>query len=219
MAPRSGDRGPGGASGARRGASSTDLSRTTRRRARKETARPAPAPRAAVAERARLVASLGTDPRAADALFGAELGAVSRIAARREGTALGQEDLRQEGAIGLMSAIREFSLAGGGLREFEELAARRITEAIDAALREEAEIVEHDRRMVEDAAAYERAELSLGRELKRAPTTAELASRLRWAVDKVELVGDAVGRAREAHDEEIALYLDPEEDGTDSRGG
>ncbi|MGH7776379.1 MAG: sigma-70 family RNA polymerase sigma factor [Candidatus Dormibacterales bacterium] len=185
MAPRSGDRGPGGAPQARRGASSTDLP---------------PAGRGRVRAR--------TEGERAPALLEQGLPLVARLAGARTGRGLAEEDLRQEGVFGLMAAVREFSLAGGGREAFEAVAERRIGEAMDAALMEEGEAVERGRLLVEDAARYERAEFSLAGELGRAPSCAEVAARLGWPLRRVETVGDLVAGAREAHDEGLIAYLD-----------
>ena len=63
---------------------------------------------------------------------------------------------------------------------------------------------------MEAANDYERVELLLGRELRRAPTAAEIGARLEWTPQRTEQIREIVAEARRRHDEELLLYIDPE---------
>jgi DNA-directed RNA polymerase sigma subunit (sigma70/sigma32) len=65
--------------------------------------------------------------------------------------------------------------------------------------------------LVAAAADYDRIELALARELRRAPTDAEIGARLEWSPARVKQIREIVVEARRRHDEEILLYLDPEQ--------
>ena len=80
----------------------------------------------------------------------------------------------------------------------------------DALLAEE-ESVRHERLLFEAAADYDRVELLLAGELHRLPTAAEIGERLEWTPERTEHIRSIVMEARRRHDEELLLYVEPEE--------
>jgi hypothetical protein len=82
---------------------------------------------------------------------------------------------------------------------------------MDSALSQEDRAQEDGRKLVEAAEDYERAELSLRRELGREATPSELAAKLEWSAERTAGIGELVADARRRHDEELLTYLDPEE--------
>lgn len=208
MAPSPGGRGPAkGASGGDRSA-----------RSLKAFAEEAERDRSNPEELARLLqnASHG-DANAVKRVFNENLAMVLRrahdIAANAEGL-LSEDELMQEGCVALMSEIREYGGAHPGVeaaKDFrghaEELVVERMTEALD-----DQRSAERDKRqLVEDAEAYERAEISIRRVKKREATTEELAEKLEWSPEKTRLLGEMVAEARRLHDEELLQYVDPDE--------
>jgi DNA-directed RNA polymerase sigma subunit (sigma70/sigma32) len=76
----------------------------------------------------------------------------------------------------------------------------------------QAELVGIDRaaaQLVEDAEAYERAEISVRREKGREATREEIAEKLEWTPERTARLGEMVKEARRRHDEELLQYLDP----------
>jgi len=63
---------------------------------------------------------------------------------------------------------------------------------------------------------FEAAELLLRGRLEREPTTLELAAAMDWTPEQVEVVRDALQRARETSDSEIVAYLDDADDAGDT---
>src|SRR5207244_6047794 len=86
-------------------------------------------------DRLLMAASLGDD-RAREALLSAHLDWVETAAADRRDRGLSEGDLFQEGALGLVEAIRRFAGAGGA--EFEVVCRREIAAHMDRALADEA---------------------------------------------------------------------------------
>ncbi|MGH7902628.1 MAG: hypothetical protein ACREPA_00680, partial [Candidatus Dormibacteraceae bacterium] len=152
-------------------------------------------------------------------LFEAELGLVAEVAGEREEGELGAEDLFQAGALGLLAAIRELGVESADPDSFETVARGRIRSAMDAAAAEEAASRADQMRIIEAMTDYERVELALARRLRRPATAAEMGEKLEWSAARVEAVGEKVGQTRDAHDEELVQYLDPESEGSIGRIG
>ncbi len=150
---------------------------------------------------------------------------IERLARDRADQGLSEEDLVQEGSLGLLAAMHEF--AGGVRQPFESYAEARVGEQMDRALQDEQAALREEKQLVEDAAAFEQAEVALRRELNRAATPAEIRERLGWSAERLDEVAAAVEDARQRHDEELMAYLDPEyfdpldwvDDGEDEEGG
>ena len=147
------------------------------------------------------------DNRAREALLSAHLDWVESAAAERRDRGLSEGDLFQEGALGLMEAIR--SLPSAGSAEFEFVCKREIAVYMDRALADEAAAVRDAEMLVRAAEDYERTEVGLRGELGREATVAELAEKLEWTTERTEEVGRMVHDARRRHDEELLEYLDP----------
>jgi DNA-directed RNA polymerase sigma subunit (sigma70/sigma32) len=143
-----------------------------------------------------------------DRLVAAHMDRVIRLAAARGEQALSLADLVQEGAIGLLHAVRTF--ADSGETDFASFAEAGIAAQIDAALAAEAAAVREGELLVAAATDYERAELVLARILHRAPTASELAEKLEWTVDRTLYVANVVADARRRYDEEMLAFIDPE---------
>ncbi|HEX9100142.1 MAG TPA: sigma factor [Candidatus Dormibacteraeota bacterium] len=152
-------------------------------------------------------AALG-DRSSQDRLVAGSLELVVRLAAVRGDKGLSRADLVQEGSIGLLYAVRTF--ADSGETDFASFAEARIAAQMDAALAAEAAAVREGELLVAAATDYERAELILARILLRAPTTAELAEKLEWTVERTLYVGNVVADARRRYDEEMLAFIDPE---------
>jgi hypothetical protein len=73
-----------------------------------------------------------------------------------------------------------------------------------------------DALVVEQVTLFEAAELLLRGRLEREPTTLELAAAMDWTPERVEVVRDALQRARETSDSEIVAYLDDADDAGDT---
>jgi RNA polymerase sigma factor (sigma-70 family) len=151
------------------------------------------------------------------------LGWVREAAGQRTGRGLSEGDLVQEGSLGLMKAIEQFSESGS--TDFHAFAREQVTEQMEQALAEEDHAQEESRRLVEAAEDFQKAEFSLKRELGRDATPAELAAKLEWPQERTDAMAEIVAEARRRHDEELLLYLDPEEldldrlvDGPDETG-
>lgn len=152
-------------------------------------------------------AALG-DRSSEDQVVGANLTMVIRLATERGEQGLSVLDLVQEGAIGLVEAVRSFSASGE--TSFAGYAERKVVEQMDFAIAAEAAAVRDAQLLVAAATDYERAELSLRRELQREPVPAEIAEKLEWTVDRTLYVAQVVADARRRHDEELLAFIDPE---------
>src|SRR5205823_11262682 len=104
----------------------------------------------------------------------------------RRDLGLAEGDLFQEGALGLMEAIRGFESAAGV--DFESASKQKIASYMDHALEEEAAAVRDGELLVRAAEEYERAEMGLRLELGREAPTAELAEKLAWPQERTELI-------------------------------
>ena len=160
-------------------------------------------------EEERLLEKAATGDRASlDRLVAARLGLVIRLAEERENKGIAVADLVQEGSIGLVEAVQLFAVSGQEL--FATFAERKIGEQMDAAIGAEAAAVRDAELLVNAANDYERTELLLRRELKRAATEQEIAEKLEWTVDRTRYVAKVVADARRRHDEELLAFIDPD---------
>jgi DNA-directed RNA polymerase sigma subunit (sigma70/sigma32) len=142
-----------------------------------------------------------------DRLVAANMAMVIRLATEREERGLSALDLVQEGAIGLVEAVRGFSASGQV--SFADFAEQKVGEQMDAALAVEAAAVRDAELLVAAATDYERADLVLRRDLDREPTAGEIAEKLEWTVDRTLYVARVVAEARSRHDEELLAFIDP----------
>jgi DNA-directed RNA polymerase specialized sigma subunit len=160
------------------------------------------------AERERLARAAGQgDHEARESLTRAYLEWVLSAARERAGRGLSEHDLFQEGTIGLMEAIAEFS--SSDRHDFEALARESVARHMDLALGAEEQTVQDRQMLLQAAQDYVQAEFTARRELARPPTTLELAAKLEWPVRRTEEIGLMVTGAQRRHDEEILQYLDP----------
>ena len=146
---------------------------------------------------------------AMDSLVTAHLGWVQDAAHQRAGRGLSEGDLVQEGSLGLMKAIQDFR--GRGRADFASFAHEQAAEQMDRALAEEGTALEENRRLLEAAEDFQRAEFALKRELGRDATPAEIAAKLEWPQDRTDGIAEMVTEARRRHDEELLQYLDPDD--------
>lgn len=148
------------------------------------------------------------DRSSEDRLVAANMTMVIRLASQRGEQGLSVLDLVQEGAIGLVEAVRSFS--NSGETSFAPYAERRVVEQMDSAIAAEAAAVRDAQLLVAAATDYERAQLVLRRELEREPVPSEIAEKLEWTVDRTLYVAQVVAEARSRHDEEMLAFIDPE---------
>jgi DNA-directed RNA polymerase sigma subunit (sigma70/sigma32) len=151
----------------------------------------------------------GSDEGAVARLLETRLGMVLKLAyeKRRRGLSIG--DLFQEGSVGLLASIRAFPASGEA--GFESFTSAQTALAMEDALLAEEASVRQERLLIEAAADYDRVELLLAGELRRAPTVAEIGERLEWTPERTEHIRAIVMDARRRHDEELLLYVEPEE--------
>jgi RNA polymerase primary sigma factor len=148
------------------------------------------------------------DRSSQERLVAAYMDMVIRLATARDEQGLSVLDLIQEGAIGLLEAVRGFT--ANGTSSFGSFAEQRVGEQMDAAIGAEAAAVRDAQLLIAAATDYERAELVLRRALQREPKAAEIAETLEWTVDRARYVGEVVAEARRRHDEEVLAFIDPE---------
>lgn len=143
-----------------------------------------------------------------DRLVAGHLPMVIRLAGGRADQGLSVADLVQEGSIGLVEAIRQFTTSGEP--EFVPFAEQKVTSQMDAAIASEAASVRDAQLLVAAATDYERTEIVLRLEHEREPTEAELAEKLEWTIDRTRYVAQVVAEARRRHDEELLAFIDPD---------
>ncbi|MGA8924425.1 MAG: sigma factor [Candidatus Dormiibacterota bacterium] len=158
-------------------------------------------------ERLLHLSALG-DRSSEDRIVAANMTMVIRLATARGEQGLSVLDLVQEGAIGLVEAVRSF--ATSGQITFASHAEQKVGALMDSAIEAEAAAVRDAQLLVTAATDYERAELVLRRELQREPVSAEIAEKLEWTVDRTLYVAQVVTDARRRHDEELLAFIDPE---------
>src|SRR5579864_8309415 len=148
------------------------------------------------------------DRASEDRIVAANMTMVIRLATARSEQGLSVLDLVQEGAIGLLEAVRTFATSNQG--SFALYAEQKVSAQMEAAISAEAASVRDAQLLVTAATDYERAELVLRRELQREPVAAEIAEKLEWTVDRTLYVAQVVAEARRRHDEEMLAFIDPE---------
>ncbi|MDQ6919406.1 MAG: hypothetical protein M3Z98_08620 [Candidatus Dormibacteraeota bacterium] len=151
----------------------------------------------------------GADEAAVARLLETSLGMVLRLAYTKRGRGLSIGDLFQDGSVGLLASIRAFPLSSDP--DFESFSAAQTALAMEDALLAEEASVRQERLLIEAAGDYDRVELLLARELHRLPTVAEIGERLEWTPERTEHIRAIVMDARRRHDEELLLYVEPEE--------
>src|SRR5579859_4819908 len=151
----------------------------------------------------------GPDEAAVARLLETHLGMVLNLAVTRKGRGLAIGDLFQEGSVGLLASIRAFPAAGA--EDFERFSAAQVALAMEDALAAEAEEVRREQLLIQALADYDRVEMSLARELKRAPTVTEIGTKLEWSPERTEHIRALIEDARRRHDEELAQYLEADE--------
>ncbi len=162
------------------------------------------------AEHARLLSAAGEGDQAARLrLVSEHLEWVSAEAAERADDTLTQADLYQEGVLGLMEAVADFS--GGTAEQLETFSRRCIAASIEQARGAEVAARKAAQEVVEDAEQYERVEIFLRRELGRTVTDQELAAKLEWTEQRTGEMGDLIRAARRRHDAEMVPLLDLDE--------
>jgi len=130
------------------------------------------------------------------------------VARRDRGVDIG--DLYQEANLAAVVAVAEYASRGGEPAGLRGYVSRVVASHLDDTV-EQAEIERQaDEAFVRDAQLYEAAEVNLRHELGRSATTTELAAVLEWPEERVAVVAEAVGAARELWDSEIVEYLDDE---------
>ncbi len=161
------------------------------------------------AEEERLLqrSALGDRP-SEDRIVEANMTMVIRLATARSEHGLSVLDLVQEGAIGLLEAVRSFAISEQS--SFASYAEQKVGAQMDSAISAEAAAVRDAELLVTAATDYERAELVLRRELQHEPVAAEIAEKLEWTVDRTLYVAQVVAVARRRHDEELLAFVDPE---------
>lgn len=148
------------------------------------------------------------DTASQEVLVEAFMPTVFAMASARGDQGLPLGDLVQEGSIGLIQAIREFSTSGEA--DFRRFAETHIAAQLAAAIDAERAAVQEAQQLVTACEDYDRVQMLLGRELHRPPTEAEMARKLEWTVDRTRYVAKVVTEARRRHDEELLAYIDPE---------
>ena len=144
------------------------------------------------------------------------LGMVLKLAYAKRDRGLTIGDLFQDGSVGLLASIRAFPVSGAP--DFDQFTAAQTALAMEDALLAEEASVRQEHLLIQAAADYDRVELDLARELHRAPTVVEIGQRLEWTPERTEHIRGIVAEARRRHDEELLLYVEPEEV-TDLLGG
>ena len=152
-------------------------------------------------------AALG-DRLSEDRLVAGHLSMVIGLAGERGDRGLSVADLVQEGAIGLVEAVREFARSGES--SFARFAEARVGAQMDRAIATEAASLRDEQLLVAAATDYERTEILMRRELGRTPSEVELAEKLEWTVDRTRYVARVVADARRRHDEELLTFIDPD---------
>ena len=150
----------------------------------------------------------GGDKASQDVLVEAFMPTVFRMASARTDQGLPLGDLVQEGSIGLIQAIREFSASGEA--DFRRFAEAHIAAQLASAIDAERAAVQEAQQLVTACEDYDRVEMLLRRELHRAPSELEMARKLEWTVDRTRYVAQVVTDARRRRDEELLAYIDPE---------
>lgn len=165
-----------------------------------------PSPSPAELERLGRLAATG-DPSARERLFELNTPLLVKLAQARTGRGLDLRDLLHEGSLGLVAAINDYEPdPSAGLEAHLQ---RAVAQHLDTALENESAAERERQQLIEDAEAYQQAEIEIGNLLGRQATAAELAEKLEWSQVRTRRLGDMVREARRRHDEDIVRYLDP----------
>jgi DNA-directed RNA polymerase sigma subunit (sigma70/sigma32) len=148
------------------------------------------------------------DRASQEKLVAASLSMVIRLADARPDGGLSTLDLVQEGSIGLVEAVQAF--ADSGESNFAVFAERKVGRQMDLAIANEAAAVREAELLMTAAADYDRVEMLLARELRRAPTENEISEKLEWTIERTRYVAQVVIEARRRHDEELLAFIDPD---------
>lgn len=212
MAPSPDRRGPARGRGRATG-NEQPVSRDRAARSLRALAEQAERERSDPAQQARLLRrAAGGDAEAEQTLFHENLAMVLRLAHESvlaDGSGLSEDELLQEGSLGLIEAIKRFPESGR--EDFRAYAEEQARSAIGEAQSGDAQLARDKAQLVADAEAYERAEIAIRRSKGRDATLAELAEKLEWSKSKTARLGFLVDEARRAHDEELLEYVDPSE--------
>jgi RNA polymerase sigma factor (sigma-70 family) len=169
------------------------------------------------AEHERLLAAAGRgDTEARESLTRAHLDWVLSAARERVGRGLSEGDLFQEGTIGLIEAIRQFTTSGRS--DFEAYARQQVADHMEQALGDEEKAVRDREMLLQAAHEYVEAELTIRQDFGRPASNLELATKLEWSSQRTEQIGLMVADARRRHDEEILQFVEPDDIDLDGLG-
>ena len=117
-------------------------------------------------------------------------------------------DLYQEGTMAVLVAVNEFAAREGEAAHLRDFIRKVVDTHLDEVIEERRQEREADEALVSDVQTLETAQIELRKELGRPATFEELAAKLAWEMERVELVDQILAEARELYDQEIAQYLD-----------
>src|SRR5260370_29436995 len=161
------------------------------------------------AEQDRLLHQVALGDRGSqERVVAAHLDLVIRLAEARGVQTLSTPDVVQEGAVGIVQAVRSYVESGEA--EFVRFAEQRINAQMDAAIEAEAAAVRDAELLIAAATDYERTELAMRIEHHREPTPDELAEKLEGTVHQTRDVAAVVADARRRRDEQMLELIDPE---------
>jgi DNA-directed RNA polymerase sigma subunit (sigma70/sigma32) len=142
-----------------------------------------------------------------------QLGLVLDAVLARRGQGVDLMDLYQEGSVAATVAVEEYATRGGASTGLRAYVVRLVDSLLDDVIKREATQRLADAMLIEQVKLLEAAELALRGRLERQPTTLELAAALDWTPETVDIVGAALGQARDAYDAEIVAFLDDADEG------
>jgi DNA-directed RNA polymerase sigma subunit (sigma70/sigma32) len=142
-----------------------------------------------------------------------QLGLVLDAVLARRGQGVDLMDLYQEGSVAATVAVEEYATRGGASTGLRAYVVRVVDSLLDDVIKREATQRLADAMLIEQVKLLEAAELALRGRLERQPTTLELAAALDWTPETVDIVGAALGHARDAYDAEIVAFLDDADEG------
>jgi RNA polymerase sigma factor (sigma-70 family) len=128
----------------------------------------------AILDRELLAAARRGDSRARERVVVSRLGLVRSLASRYRGLGLPDDDLVQEGSLGLLDAIDRYDSSRGP--EFDAFARFRVRRAILNALTQQARLIRLPGHVVDRQRLLDRVEAGLAAANGSAPTSAELAA-------------------------------------------
>lgn len=164
------------------------------------------------------------DKKAKEKLVSANLRLVVMAAKQyRMKTPLSFEDLIQEGNMGLMRAVDTFDISRGF--RFSTYAMHWIKQSISRAMANYGRAIRLPVNVLEQRSKYKKAVAELTESLGKTPTTEEVATFLKWEVEKVKemesLIKDPVSLNTTLNDEDDGtledLVADPNQDRPDDR--